>query len=67
VDSEKEFYELLKFPDTEATNLIFPNDDVEWFFKEYCEDNFPVGKNVNVAFAAYVTTRRSAKIVRVSE
>ena len=62
VDSEKEFYEFLKFPDTEARNLIFPNDDIEWVFKEYCEDNFPVGKNVNEAFAAYVTTQDRLKL-----
>ena len=62
VDSEKEFYELLKYPCTEVTNLIFPNDDVAWVSWKYSEDNIAVGKNVNVAVAAYVTTQARIKL-----
>jgi len=57
VDSEKEFYELLSCLGTEVTNLIFPNHDVAWVSWKYSEDNNAVGKNVNVAVAAYVTTQ----------
>ena len=62
VDSEKEFYELLTCPGTEVTNLIFPNDDVAWVSWKYSEDNIAVGKNVNVAVAAYVTTQARLKL-----
>jgi len=62
VDSEKEFYELLTCPNTEVTNLIFPNDDVAWVSWKYSEDNIAVGKNVDVAVAAYVTTQARLKL-----
>jgi len=62
VDSEKEIYELLTYPDTEVTNLIYPNDDVAWISWKYSEDNITIGKNVNVAVAAYVTTQARLKL-----
>jgi len=64
VDSEKEFYELLLCPGTEVTNLIFPNDDVAWVSWKYSEENITVGKNVNVAFAGYVTTQARLKLYK---
>jgi hypothetical protein len=57
VISVKELYELLTSPGTEVTNLIFPNDDVEWVSWNHSEDNRAAGENVNVAVAAYVTTQ----------
>jgi len=62
VDSEKEFYKLLTCPCTEVTNLIFPNDYVAWVSWKYSEDNIAIGKNVNVAVAAYVTTQAGLKL-----
>ena len=62
MDSEKEFYELLTCPGTEVTNIIFPNDDAAWVSWKYSEDNIAVGKNVNVAVAAYVTTQARFKL-----
>ena len=62
VNSEKEFYELLKSPGTEVTNLIFPNEEVAWVSWKYSEDNVTTGKNVNVAVAAYVTTQARLKL-----
>jgi len=56
-DSEKEFYELLKSPGIEVTNIIFPNNEVPWVSWKYSENNVPTGKSVNVAFAAYVTAQ----------
>ena len=53
---EKQFYELLACPDTEVSNFIFPKDDVAWDSWKYSEDHIAVGKNVNVAVAAYVKT-----------
>ena len=57
VNSEKEFYELLKCPGTVVRNLIFPNDDVAWVSSKYSADNVAIEKNVNVVDAAYVTTQ----------
>jgi len=57
VDSVKEFYELLTCPCTEVTNLIFPKDEVALVSWKYYEDNIAIGKNVNVAVGAYVTTQ----------
>jgi len=62
VDSEKKFYEILKCPATEVTNLIFPNDDVAWVSWKFSENNIAVGKNVQVAVAAYVTTQAPRKL-----
>jgi len=62
VDSEKEFYELLTCPGTEGTNLILPNDDAAWVSWKYSGDNIAVGKNVNVAVAAYVTNQAQLKL-----
>jgi len=62
VDSENEFYELLTCPGTEVTNLIFPNDDVAWVSWKYSEGNIAVGRNVNVAVAAYVNTQARLKL-----
>ena len=61
VDSEKEINELLTYPDTKVTNLIFPNDDVAWVSWKYSEDN-AAGQNVNVSGAAYVTTQACLKL-----
>ena len=61
VTSVKELYLLLTIAGTEVTNLIFPNDDVVWVCCKYSEDNIAVGKNVNVAVAAYVTTQARLK------
>jgi hypothetical protein len=55
-------YELLTCPGTEVTNLIFPNDDVAWVSWRFTEDNVAAGKNVNVVFAAYVTTQARLKL-----
>jgi len=52
----------LNMSGTEVTNLIFPNDDVAWVSWKYSEDNIAVGKNVNVAVAAYVTTQARLKL-----
>ena len=49
-------------PDTEVTNLIFPNDDVAWVSWKYSEENVAAGKNVNVAVAANVTTQARLKL-----
>jgi len=62
VDSEKEFNELLKCPGTGVTNLIFLKDDVAWVSRKYSEDNISVGKRVNMAIAAYVTTQARLKL-----
>jgi len=62
VKSEKEFYELLKYPGSEVTNLIFPNEEVAWVSWKYSEDNVTAGKNVNVAVAAYVITQARRKL-----
>jgi hypothetical protein len=62
VTSEKEFFELLTSPGIEVTNVIFPNDDVDWVSWRYSEDNVAVGKNVNVAVAAYVTIQTRLKL-----
>jgi len=62
VSSVKELYELLRSPGTKVTNLIFPNDDVVWVSKKHSEDNLAAGKNVKVAFAAYVTTQARLKL-----
>ena len=62
LDSEKEFYELLIFPGTEVTNLIFPNDNVEWVSWKYSEEDFAVWSKFNVAVAAYVTTQARLKL-----
>ena len=67
VSTEKEFYELLTSPGTEITNLIFPNDDVVWLSWKYTQDNIAVGKNVNVAVAAYVTTGARLKLYEYLE
>jgi len=52
VESEKEFYELLAYPGTEVSKLIFTNDDVAYQSWKYSEDNIDEGKNVNVTVAA---------------
>ena len=62
MDSEEEFYELLKCPGTEVSNLIFPKDDVVWVSWKYSEDNVAAGKNVNAGVAAYVTTEARFKL-----
>jgi len=62
VDSKKEFYVHLTCLGTEVTNIIFPNDGMAWVFWKYSEDNIVVGKNVNVAVAAYVTTQARLKL-----
>ena len=62
VNSEKEFYELLRSPGTEVTNLILPNDEVEWVSRKYSGDNVATGKNFNVEFAAYITTQARLKL-----
>jgi len=49
-------------PDIEVTNLIFPKDEVAWASWRYSKDNVAAGKNVNVAIAAYVTTRARLKL-----
>jgi len=61
VDTEKEFYELLICPGTEVTNFIFPNDDVARISWKYSEDNIAIGKKVNVAVPAYLTTQAQLK------
>jgi len=61
VTSVKELYELLTSPGSEVTNLIFPNDDVVSVSWKHSEDNSR-RENVNVAFAAYVTTQARLKI-----
>jgi len=58
----RKFYELLTNPGTEVTNLIFPNEEVTWVSWKYSEDNVTTGENVNVAVAAYVTTRARLKL-----
>jgi len=60
--SEKEFYVHLTCLGTEVTNIIFPNDDVACVSSKYSEDNIAVGKTVNVAVAAYVTTQVLLKL-----
>jgi hypothetical protein len=62
VTSEKDFYELLTSPGTEVTNLIVPDDDVVWVSCKYSDENVATGKNVNVAVAAYVTTKSRLKM-----
>jgi len=62
VDSEKWFYELLTCPNSEVTNLIFPNDDMACVSWKYSEVIVAVWKNVNVAVAAYVTTLARLKL-----
>ena len=59
--SEKEMYELLTSLCT-VTNLIFPNDDLAWVSWKYSEDNVAAGKNVNVAFAAHISTHARLKL-----
>jgi len=59
---KKEIYELLTWPGTEVTNLIFPSDYVAWFSWKYSEDNVVVRKNFNVAVVAYVTTQARLKL-----
>ena len=58
----KEFYELFKCSGTEATNLIFPNDDVAWVSWKYSEENVAAGKNVKVAVASNLTTQAQLKL-----
>jgi hypothetical protein len=62
VTSEKEFCELLTSPGTEVINLIFPNYDVAWVSWKYSEEHVAARKKVNVAVAAYVTTRAQLKL-----
>ena len=57
-------YELLTCPGTEVTNLKLPNNDVALVSWKYFEDNIAVGKNVNVAVAAYVTTQARLKLYK---
>ena len=60
-DLSTNFYELLTSPGNEVTNLIFPNDDVEWLSWKHSEDNIASGKNVNVTVTAYVTPQTRLK------
>ena len=64
VGLEKEFYELLRIPGSEVTNLIFSNDDVAWVSQKYSEDNVAAYKNINLAVAAYVTPQSRLKVYK---
>jgi len=43
---------------------MFPKDDVAWVSWKYFEDNIAVGKNVDMAVAAYVTTQARIKLYK---
>jgi hypothetical protein len=62
VTSDKEFYGLLTSPGTEVTSLIIPNDGVTWVNWIYSEQKVSTGKNIKVAFAAFVTTQALLKL-----
>jgi hypothetical protein len=63
VESTKEFYKLLTSPRIEVCNLIFPHADAAWVSCKHFCDNVPAGKNVNVAFAAILTTQSRLKLL----
>jgi hypothetical protein len=62
VNSGKVFYELLKSPATEVTNLIFPKNDVAWESWKYSEDNVDIGKMSTWQMLQYVTTQPRLKL-----